>query len=186
MESVKALFQVRLLPLYTVAKNIYAKGTFKSMTSDLRAPLCRFCYAEAYHRHAPANSKIPQACDNLRHAPLKPHSYAHAEVQKAEVPQMAAAIRELNKRDADMIPIIYVVVHKMHHMRFFPTDRNMDRSGNCLPGALSSGHLDCSQKPACPHNAGCLGQPSRSMAPAALRMLVSADKPCVCSYLDNA
>ena len=56
------------------------------------------------------------------------------QVRRAEIPQVAAAVRELNKADADAIPIAYIVVQKMHHTRFFPTDRNMDRSGNVLPG----------------------------------------------------
>ena len=59
------------------------------------------------------------------------------QVQKNEVPQVAAAIQELNEDDADRIPIVYMVVQKMHHTRFFPIDRNMDCSGNCLPGARS-------------------------------------------------
>ena len=50
---------------------------------------------------------------------------------------MAAAVRELNEADADAIPIAYIVVQKMHHTKFFPTDRNMDRSGNVLPGMPS-------------------------------------------------
>ena len=50
---------------------------------------------------------------------------------------MAAAVRELNEADADAIPIAYIVVQKMHHTKFFPTDRDMDRSGNVLPGMPS-------------------------------------------------
>ena len=59
------------------------------------------------------------------------------QVRRAEIPQVAAAVRELNEADADSIPLAYIVVQKMHHTRFFPTDRNMDRSGNVLPGAPS-------------------------------------------------
>lgn len=59
------------------------------------------------------------------------------QVRRAEIPQVAAAVRELNEADADAIPIAYIVVQKMHHTKFFPTDRNMDRSGNVLPGTPS-------------------------------------------------
>lgn len=59
------------------------------------------------------------------------------QVRRAEIPQVAAAVRELNEADADAIPIAYIVVQKMHHTRFFPADRNMDRSGNVLPGTAS-------------------------------------------------
>jgi len=32
--------------------------------------------------------------------------------------------------------VTYVAVQKRHHTRFFPIDRNADRSGNCLPGTV--------------------------------------------------
>ena len=60
--------------------------------------------------------------------------FPYLQVRRAEIPQVAAAVRELNEADADAIPIAYIVVQKMHHTRFLPTDRNMDRSGNVLPG----------------------------------------------------
>lgn len=34
------------------------------------------------------------------------------------------------------IPLTFMVVQKRHHIRLFPTDNNMDRSGNCMPGTV--------------------------------------------------
>jgi len=83
--------------------------------------------------------------EDAPHAPLHSRQDSHIhgvclQVQKNEVPQVAAAIQELNEDDADRIPIVYMVVQKMHHTRFFPIDGNKDRSGNCLPGARSCLH----------------------------------------------
>ena len=80
--------------------------------------------------------------EDAPHPPLHSRQVSHMhgvclQVQKNKVPQVAAAIQELNEDDADKIPIVYMVVQKMHHTRFFPIDRNMDRSGNCLPGLRS-------------------------------------------------
>lgn len=83
-------------------------------------------------------------------------SCAPKQVQKAEIPQVVAALRELNERDAELIPVTFLVVQKRHHTRLYPTDRNMDRSGNVLPGGGFPGSVllwllspHASQQPVC-------------------------------------
>lgn len=40
-------------------------------------------------------------------------------------------------------PVTFVVVQKRHHTRFFPVDRQTDRSGNIMPGFTFSNIQQC-------------------------------------------
>lgn len=54
------------------------------------------------------------------------------QLRNVEIRAIKAALDAI-KCDATLT---VVVVQKRHHIRFFPTDNNRDRSGNCLPGTV--------------------------------------------------
>lgn len=57
-----------------------------------------------------------------------------AEVLNTEVAMLREALKDKNCPNAK---ITFVIVQKRHHVRLFPTDKNMqDRSGNCVPGTI--------------------------------------------------
>jgi eukaryotic translation initiation factor 2C len=53
-------------------------------------------------------------------------------VREVEIKALKAALLA-RKIDA---PLTFMVVQKRHHLRIFPTDNNMDKSGNCMPGTV--------------------------------------------------
>lgn len=54
-------------------------------------------------------------------------------VKDVEVRGLKAA---MHLRKLDNVPLTFLVVQKRHHIRLFPVDQNMDRSGNCMPGTV--------------------------------------------------
>ncbi len=57
------------------------------------------------------------------------------QVQEQEIPQIFAAIAELQKTEGAMIPLTYIICQKRHMTRLFPGERGAgDRNGNVLPG----------------------------------------------------
>ena len=57
------------------------------------------------------------------------------QVQEAEIPQVFAAVAELQRSEAAGIPVTYIVCQKRHMTRLFPGERGAgDRNGNVLPG----------------------------------------------------
>ncbi|KAJ3300746.1 hypothetical protein HK104_006045 [Borealophlyctis nickersoniae] len=52
------------------------------------------------------------------------------EVRETELAAVKAALAARGIETA----VTFIVVQKRHHLRFFPTDLNYDKSGNCLPG----------------------------------------------------
>jgi eukaryotic translation initiation factor 2C len=55
-----------------------------------------------------------------------------ADVIKVEIGGIHKALAKLNIK----APVTFLVVQKRHHIRLFPTDNNVDRSGNCRPGTI--------------------------------------------------
>lgn len=53
-------------------------------------------------------------------------------VQSVEIRGILVALHAAKLK----IPVTFMVVQKRHHVRFFPTDGTMDRSGNCMPGTV--------------------------------------------------
>ncbi|OJT08947.1 Protein argonaute-2 [Trametes pubescens] len=61
-----------------------------------------------------------------------------AQVAAREIPMVKSAFRKCHIPDALMPKLIFIVVGKRHHIRFFPQNpaRDGDRSGNCPAGLL--------------------------------------------------
>ena len=58
------------------------------------------------------------------------------QVQEMEIPQILAAVSELQKTEAAAIPLTYIICQKRHMTRLFPAQQGAgDRNGNVLPGA---------------------------------------------------
>ena len=58
-------------------------------------------------------------------------------MQEQEIPQIFAAIAELQQTEGAMIPLTYIICQKRHMTRLFPGERGAgDRNGNVLPGNL--------------------------------------------------
>jgi eukaryotic translation initiation factor 2C len=53
-------------------------------------------------------------------------------VQEQELPELRAACDELNINPK----ITFIVVNKRHHIQFYPTDNQAERSGNCPAGTV--------------------------------------------------
>ena len=57
-------------------------------------------------------------------------------MQELEIPQILAAVSELQKTEAAAIPLTYIICQKRHMTRLFPAEKGAgDRNGNVLPGA---------------------------------------------------
>lgn len=66
------------------------------------------------------------------------------QVQEKEIPQISAAIVELQKTEGAMIPLTYIICQKRHMTRLFPGERSAsDRNGNVLPGTHHRSSCHC-------------------------------------------
>ncbi len=60
------------------------------------------------------------------------------QVQEVEIPQILAAVAEIQGGQEFAIPLTYVVCQKRHNTRLFPAQPSEgDRAGNVLPGTQS-------------------------------------------------
>ena len=65
-------------------------------------------------------------------------------MQEKEIPQISAAIVELQQTESAMIPLTYIICQKRHMTRLFPGERAAsDRNGNVLPGICHRSSCHC-------------------------------------------
>lgn len=90
--------------------------------------------------HSIACSALDAFVNNNEHPPqrviffrdgVSTGQFSH--VMKNEVSALKRAFESKGYND---IALTFVIVQKRHHVRFFPTDNNRDKSGNCLPGTV--------------------------------------------------
>jgi Piwi domain len=68
-----------------------------------------------------------------------------AEVQRCEIPQIRAACEAIEP--GYQPNITFIVVQKRHHTRLFPLQKqDMDKSGNCVPGAVPMSYFALRKK----------------------------------------
>ncbi|RDX55086.1 Piwi-domain-containing protein [Lentinus brumalis] len=60
--------------------------------------------------------------------------YRH--IQEVEIPKIKSAFAEMGLQGAIAPKLLFIVVRKRHHVRFFPDKQDADKSGNCPAGFI--------------------------------------------------
>ncbi|KAI0811262.1 Piwi domain-containing protein [Irpex lacteus] len=61
----------------------------------------------------------------------------YAQLENSEIQQINDLLLEARKQFNHTTKLVYIVVGKRHHVRFFPSNENQaDKSGNCAPGLV--------------------------------------------------
>ncbi|KAI0094028.1 Piwi domain-containing protein [Irpex rosettiformis] len=60
----------------------------------------------------------------------------YSQLETTEIQEIESLLSEVRQRFNHVTQLVYIVVGKRHHVRFFPRDGEGDRSGNCHPGLV--------------------------------------------------